>query len=109
MTGKTAKEFSKKTRAPRLYLYSVSVRTNNTRKKNYANEAAQMVETLKQLAAEKGFADKVSFNPEESMAKIGILFMKAPEKFAALVRKVDGIQYVEKPADRKLINPALRR
>lgn len=108
MTAKPAKEFNKKTKAPRLYIYSVSLRTN-TRKKDYTAETRRVMESVKTLAAQEGFGGKVTINPEESMDKIGIFFMKAPEKFAALVRKLEGIQYVEKPADRKLIAPAARR
>jgi hypothetical protein len=100
------KEFNEKAKT---FLYSISVRPPYSRRKDFSGDIKEMAETIKSLAEEEGCEKmvKVQFD-DGSLNKAGIFFMNAPEKFAAKVKKLDGVQYVEKPSDRKAV-PASRR
>ena len=100
MTNKASKEFNEKARS---YLYSVSVKPKNASKKADFSEAAQkLAQKLRETAKDKGFDSVVKVQFEKgALAKAGVFFMTAPEKFAALVKKMDGVESVTKPNDKK--------
>jgi hypothetical protein len=100
------KEFNEKAKT---FLYSISVRPPYSRRKDFSDDIKETAELIKELAVEEGCEKmvKVQFD-DGSLNKAGIFFMNAPEKFAAKVKKLDGVQYVEKPSDRKAV-PASRR
>jgi hypothetical protein len=106
MPSKPGKEFNEKARS---FLYSVSVRPKYSRKTDFSEDISATAERIKSLAAEEGCSDKVKIQFDDGrLNKLGIFFMNAPEKFAARVKKLEGVQYVEKPSDRKAI-PAGRK
>jgi hypothetical protein len=100
MTGKTSKDFNENAKA---YLYSVGVKPRNSSKKADFSDAAQkMAAKIRDAAKEKGLEGKVKVQFEKgALAKAGIFFMNAPEKFAAAVKKMDGIETVTRPSDKK--------
>ena len=100
------KEFNEKAKT---FLYSVSVRPKYSRKTDFTEEMEAAAKLIKELAEEEGCSAKVRVSFDDgSLNKLGIFFMNAPEKFAAKVKKIEGVQYVEKPSDRKAI-PGGRR
>lgn len=100
------KDFNEKART---FLYSVSVRPKYSRKTDFTEDMQEAAKRIKELAEEEGCENKVKVSFDDgSLNKLGIFFMNAPEKFAAKVKKIDGVQYVEKPSDRKAV-PAGRR
>ena len=100
------KDFNEKAKT---FLYSVSVRPKYSRKSDFTEDMNAAAKLIKELAVEEGCENKVKVSFDDgSLNKLGIFFMNAPEKFAAKVKKLDGVQYVEKPSDRKAV-PAGRR
>ncbi|MEZ0226291.1 MAG: hypothetical protein ACAH83_17170 [Alphaproteobacteria bacterium] len=100
------KDFNEKAKT---FLYSVSVRPKYSRKTDFTGDMNAAAKLIKELAEEEGCANKVKVSFDDgSLNKLGIFFMNAPEKFAAKVKKLDGVQYVEKPSDRKAV-PAGKR
>lgn len=107
-TGKMPpkKDFNDKAKS---HLFSVNVRPKYSRRKDFTDDIADVVKSIRELAREEGYERQVRIKLDDgSLNKIGIFFMNAPEKFAAKVKKIPGVQYVEKPADRKA-TPAARR
>jgi hypothetical protein len=97
------KEFNEKAKT---FLYSVSVRPPYSRRKDFTEDMQAMAKRIRELAEEEGCSAKVRISFDDgslNMNKLGIFFMNAPEKFAAKVKKLDGVQYVEKPSDRKAV------
>ena len=91
------------------YLYTVSVRPKYSRKTDFSEEITEAVKQIRELAREEGYERSVRIKLDDgSLNKVGIFFMNAPEKFASKVKKVEGVQYVEKPEGGKAI-PASRR
>ncbi len=100
------KEFNDKAKS---YLYTVSVRPKYSRKTDFADDISETAARIRELAREEGYDRMVRIKLDDgSLNKVGIFFMNAPEKFAAKVKKVEGVQYVEKPEGGKAI-PASRR
>ena len=100
------KDFNEKAKN---YLYSVSVRPKYSRKTDFSDDIAAAAEKIRALAVEEGYDKAVKIKLDDgSLNKVGVFFMNAPEKFAAKVKKIDGVQYVEKPEGGKAI-PASRR
>lgn len=100
------KEFNEKAKT---FLYSVSVRPKYSRKTDFTEDMNAAAKLIKELAEEEGCSSKVKVQFDDgSLNKLGIFFMNAPEKFAAKVKKIDGVQSVEKPSDRKAV-PAGKR
>lgn len=100
------KDFNEKAKT---FLYSVSVRAKYSRKTDFTEDMQAAAKSIKELAEEEGCASKVKISFDDgSLNKLGIFFMNAPEKFAAKVKKLDGVQYVEKPSERKAV-PASKR
>jgi hypothetical protein len=100
------KEFNEKAKT---FLYSVSVRPKYSRRTDFTGDMQAAARLIRELAEEEGCAAKVKVQFDDgSLNKMGIFFMNAPEKFAAKVKKIEGVQYVEKPSDRKAV-PAGRR
>lgn len=99
MPPKPAKDFNDKAKS---FLYSINVRPKYARKKDFSDDTAAMAARIRQLARDEGFERmvKVKFD-DGSLNKIGVFFMNAPEKFAAKVKRLEGIQSVEKPTDKK--------
>lgn len=100
------KEFNEKAKT---FLYSVSVRPKYSRKTDFTEDMNAAAKLIKELAEEEGCSSKVKVQFDDgSLNKLGIFFMNAPEKFAAKVKKIEGVQSVEKPSDRKAV-PAGKR
>ena len=100
------KEFNERAKN---YLYTVNVRPKYSRKADFAEEIADVAAKIRELAREEGYDRAVRIKLDDgSLNKVGIFFMNAPEKFAAKVKKIEGVQYVEKPEGGKAI-PASRR
>ena len=100
------KEFNDKAKS---YLYTVSVRPKYSRKTDFADDISETAARIRELAREEGYERMVRIKLDDgSLNKVGIFFMNSPEKFAAKVKKVEGVQYVEKPEGGKAI-PASRR
>jgi len=100
------KEFNDKARN---YLYTVSVRPKYSRKSDFSDDIQEVASKIRELAREEGYDRAVRIKYDDgSLNKVGIFFMNAPEKFAAKVKKIEGVQYVEKPEGGKAI-PASRR
>lgn len=86
----------------RSHFYSVSIKTDKSRKKDNKVETEKKIGEIKTLAASAGFEDAVKIRQDdETMLRLGIFFMNAPEKFAEKVKKLDGIKQVTKPAEKK--------
>jgi len=99
MPQKPAKEFNDKAKS---YLYSISVRPKYSRRDDFSAEIKQVAEAIRQLARDEGLSPTVRLKFDDgALGKLGTFFMNAPEKFAAKVKKLDGIVTVEKPTDRK--------
>ena len=61
------------------------------------------------VARDEGYDRSIRIKLDDgSLNKVGIFFMNAPEKFAAKVKRVEGVQYVEKPEGGKAV-PASRK
>ncbi len=100
------KDFNEKAKT---FLYSVSVRPKYSRKTDFTEDMSAAAKRIRELADEEGCSGKVRISFDDGgLNKLGIFFMNAPEKFAAKVKKLDGVQYVEKPSDRKAV-PAGKR
>lgn len=100
------KEFNEKAKN---YLYTVSVRPKYSRKTDFSEEINETARQIRELAREEGYDRAVRIKMDDgSLNKVGIFFMNAPEKFAAKVKKIEGVQYVEKPEGGKAV-PASRR
>lgn len=83
----------------RQHFYSVSIRTDGRQKnKDHTSTTKKKVTEIKNLAASMGFDDVTVKMEDETLAKLGIFFMQAPERFAEDVKNIDGIKTVEKPA-----------
>jgi hypothetical protein len=113
MTTRPAKDFNSKAKT---YLYSVGAAPKKKSGKkavtDFTEAAEKMMAQVKTLAEREGFTKDVDVKLDNgALSRLGIFFMNAPEKFAALVRKEDGIHYVEKSGSgtRKTIPSGLRR
>jgi hypothetical protein len=106
MPPKPGKEFNEKAKS---FLYSINLRPKYSRKKDFSDDIAAMAARIRKLARDEGYDRmvKVKFD-DGSLNRIGVFFMNAPEKFAARVKKLDGIQSVEKPTDRTAAASARR-
>lgn len=101
MAKQASKEFNENGRA-KVYLYSLSVRPKGARKKDFSQEAKEIMETIRELARHEGLEAQVQVKIDSgTLGKLGVLFMQAPEKFAAKVKKMDGIYEVENTSDQK--------
>jgi len=93
------KDFNEKAKK---YLYSISVKPERARKSDYTAPAQSMADKIRDLATEEGYEEAIKINiADKSLARLGIFFLNAPEKFAAKVKKLDGVTAVEKPSPRK--------
>lgn len=108
MASKPSKDEKSKIKS---HFYSVSLRTSaKTRKKDNTADTKKKITEIKALAAAQGFEDDVKINSgDETLARLGIFFMNAPEKFAEKVKKLEGIKEVEKPAEGKPVKGRTRR
>jgi hypothetical protein len=99
-SSKASQDFNDKAR---VYLYSVSVKPKGSSSKADFTAAAQKIAArIRDAAKDKGFEKNVKVQLDKgALAKAGIVFMNAPEKFAALVKKMDGVESVTKPNDKK--------
>lgn len=90
----------------KTHFYSVSIKTNAKSRKDSTADTKKKITEIKALAASAGFGDEVSIRQEdETMSRLGIFFMNAPEKFAEKVKKLEDIKQVAKPAGRKKSAP----
>jgi signal transduction protein with GAF and PtsI domain len=101
MASKTSKEFNENGKA-KVYLYSLSVRPKGARKRDFTQEAKDVMELIRELARREGLEQQVQVKVDSGeLGKLGVLFMQAPEKFAAKVKKIDGVYEVENTSDQK--------
>ena len=106
MPNSPRKDFNDKAKT---YLYSVSVRAKNARKRDFSDDVKAAAKKIRSLAASEGYDKQVQTKCDDgSLNKAGIFYMNAPERFAAKARKVEGVHAVQKPSDRKAI-PAAKR
>jgi hypothetical protein len=98
--NKASQDFNDKAR---VYLYSVSVKPKGSSSKADFTAAAQKIAAqICHAAKDKGLEKNVKVQlGKGALAKAGVVFMNAPEKFAALVKKMDGVEAVTKPNDKK--------
>ena len=87
----------------RTHFYSVAVKTPRGKKKDLTTDTEKMMDSIRELALEKRVSTHVKLKKDdESLAKLGIFFMNAPERFAEEVKTIPGIKYVEKPPARTI-------
>lgn len=100
MATKPSKDDKSKVRS---HFYSVSIKTDaRSRKKDHTATTEKKIEEIRNLAASAGFEDMVKIRQDdETMTRLGIFFMNAPEKFAEKVKRLEGIKQVERPAEKK--------
>ena len=99
MASKPSKDFNDKAKS---FLYSLSVRPKYSRRTDFSADIKQAAERIRELAREEGYSPSVRIKFDDgALGKLGIFFMNAPEKFAAKVKKIEGIHSVEKPTERK--------
>lgn len=94
-----ARAFNDKARA---YLYSVGTSPRGAnRKTDCTDDAHNTAQRIRHLAESFGQAAEVSVTfASDTLTRQGIFFMNAPAKFAAEVRRMDGVHYVDRPAPR---------
>lgn len=83
----------------RLYLYTVGVILPQTG--NGDAHTQSVIAAIERLAGESPYAGKIRLTPDDGALRAqGIFFMSAPATFAAEIRAMDGIRYVEPPSAR---------
>jgi hypothetical protein len=100
MYKKPIKDFND---ASRPYLYTVGIAVGAPcPRADFSAVTDKMVSRIQAYAASSDFAEKVKLTADTgSLRRQGIFFLHAPARFAAEVRTMDGIRYVEPPAARK--------
>lgn len=108
MTNRPSKAFNDKAKT---YLYSIGVRAKGSRSKADATEEVQqMMKHIREMAREAGIQDRVKVQADDgSLGKRGIFFMNAPAKFAAMVRKIEGVHYAEQPSEQRAVSASVKR
>jgi len=108
MSNDTSKDFNDKAKC---YLYSVSLRAKGSRAKTDITEDVKaMMRRIRELAKNAGLDGQVKVkNDDGTLGARGIFFMHAPAKFAASVRKIEGVHYVERPSEQRPLSAALKR
>lgn len=92
---------SKQPSKVRTHFYSVAIATGRSRKKDFTAQTEKIMGEIEALAEAQALTAHVTLKKDdESLAKLGIFFMNAPERFAEEVKGMDGIKSVEKPAAR---------
>lgn len=108
MSGNLSKDFNKEARC---YLYSVGLRAKGSRaKSDMTRQVKAMMRQIAALAKAEGIDAYIKLqNDDGTLGSRGIFFMQAPAKFAAQIRKIEGIYYVERPSEQRPLSAALKR
>lgn len=108
MSNRPSKAFNDKAKT---YLYSIGIRAKGSRSKADATEETQsMMKRIRDMARDAGIQDRVKVQADDgTLGKRGIFFMNAPAKFAAQVRKIDGVHYVEQPSEQRPLSASAKR
>ena len=103
-----AKEFNDKARS---YLYSVGIRAKGSRSKADAStECVRAMKQIREMAKEAGLQNVVKVQADDgTLGRRGIFFMNAPAKFAAQIRKLEGVHYVEQPSEQRPLSASVKR
>jgi len=108
MSDRPSKAFNDKAKT---YLYSIGIRAKGSRSKADATEETRaMMKRIREMARDAGLQDQVKVQADDgTLGRRGIFFMNAPAKFAAQIRKLEGIHYVERPSEQRPLSASLRR
>lgn len=108
MSERPSKAFNDKAKT---YLYSIGIRAKGSRSKTDATEETKaMMKRIRDIARDAGIQDCVKVQADDgTLGKRGIFFMNAPAKFAAQIRKMDGVHYVERPSEQRPLSASVRR
>jgi hypothetical protein len=108
MSHDASRDFNDKAKC---YLYSVSLRAKGSRARTDITEDVKaMMRRIREMAKSAGLDAKVRVkNDDGTLGARGIFFMNAPARFAAQVRKIDGVHYVERPSEQRPMAAAMKR
>jgi len=108
MSERPSKTFNDKAKT---YLYSIGIRAKGSRSKADAtDETKAMMRHIRDMAREAGLQACVKVQADDgTLGRRGIFFMNAPAKFAAQIRKIDGVHYVERPSEQRPLSASVRR
>lgn len=108
MSERPSKSFNDKAKT---YLYSIGLRAKGSRSRADATaETEAMMKKIRGMAKDAGLQDCVKVQADDgTLAKRGIFFMNAPAKFAAQIRKMDGVHYAERPSEQRPLSASARR
>ncbi|HCS22715.1 MAG TPA: hypothetical protein PLW48_12180 [Alphaproteobacteria bacterium] len=108
MSNDARKDFNDKAKC---YLYSVGLRAKGSRAKTDITEDVKtMMRRIREMAKNAGLENQVRVkNDDGTLGSRGIFFMHAPAKFAAQIRKIEGVHYVERPSEQRPLAASARR
>lgn len=108
MTQDPRKDFNDKAKC---YLYSVSLRARGSRAKtDITDDVRAMMRRVREMAKSAGLDEQVKVKIDDgTLARRGIFFMHAPAKFAAQVRKIEGVHYAERPSEQRPMAAGMKR
>ena len=108
MSQNPSKDFNNKAKC---YLYSVGLRAKGSRAKTDITEDVKtMMRRIRDMAKSAGLDQDVKVKLDDgTLARRGIFFMHAQAKFAAQVRKVEGVHYAERPSEQRPMSAAIKR
>lgn len=103
-----SKDFNDKAKC---YIYSVGLRAKGSRAKtDITDDVKAMMRRVREMAKNAGLDGEVKVkNDDGTLGSRGIFFMHAPAKFAAQIRKLDGVHYVERPSEQRPLAASLKR
>ncbi len=108
MSNDARKDFNDKAKC---YVYSVGLRAKGSRAKTDITEDVKaMMRRIREMAKTAGLENQVRVkNDDGTLGSRGIFFMHAPAKFAAQIRKLDGVHYVERPSEQRPLSASVKR
>lgn len=108
MSERPSKAFNDKAKT---YLYSIGIRAKGSRSRADATEDTKaMMKHIRDMAREAGLQGCVKVQADDgTLGKRGIFFMNAPAKFAAHIRKLNGVHYVERPSEQRPLSASVKR
>jgi len=108
MSERPGKAFNDKART---YLYSIGIRAKGSRSKADATaDTEAMMKRIREIARDAGIQNCVKVQADDgTLGKRGIFFMNAPAKFAAQIRKIEGVHYVERPSEQRPLSASVKR
>lgn len=103
-----SKDFNDKAKC---YVYSVGLRAKGSRAKtDITDDVKAMMRRVRDMAKNAGLDGEVKVkNDDGTLGSRGIFFMHAPAKFAAQIRKLEGVHYVERPSEQRPLSAGLKR